>query len=140
MHRAQIVIPGNPGTVLARVAPALAEWLGPEGYVLGGGTVLAARWQHRVSTDIDLFTDLVRYQSAIVSQRERVAEILRSLGASPSGDAIENAPHSPTGGGNLTQLSTSALSRYLAGAPTAKEPWKSSEAGCACSSPKRQWR
>lgn len=24
--------------------------------VLGGGTVLAARWQHRVSTDIDLFT------------------------------------------------------------------------------------
>ena len=25
--------------------------------VLGGGTVLAARWHHRVSTDLDLFTD-----------------------------------------------------------------------------------
>ncbi|MCY3812561.1 MAG: hypothetical protein OXH15_12265 [Gammaproteobacteria bacterium] len=52
MQRAQIVIPGIPGTVLARVAPALSEWLGPAGCVLGGGTVLAARWQHRVSTDV----------------------------------------------------------------------------------------
>ena len=60
MPRAQIVIPGNPGAALARVVPALSEWLGPEGFVLGGGTVLAARWQHRVSADIDLFTDLAR--------------------------------------------------------------------------------
>ena len=89
MQRAQIVIPGNPGTVLARVAPALGEWLGPEGYVLGGETVLAARWQHRVSTDIDLFTDLVRYQSAIVSQRERVAGILRSLVGANGEGAVE---------------------------------------------------
>ena len=75
----QIVISGNPGIALARVAPVLSEWLGPEGYVLGGGTVLAARWQHRVSTDIDLFTDLARYQGAIVSRRESVAEALRGL-------------------------------------------------------------
>lgn len=75
----QIVISGNPGIALARVAPVLSEWLGPEGFVLGGETVLAARWQHRASTDIDLFTDLAQYQSAIVSQRDSVAGSLRSL-------------------------------------------------------------
>ena len=89
MQRAQIVIPGNPGIVLARVAPVLSEWLGLGGYVLGGGTVLAARWQHRVSTDIDLFTDLARYQSAIVSQRECVAEFLRSLVGTTGEGAVE---------------------------------------------------
>ena len=85
----QIVIPGNPGIALARVAPALSEWLGPEGYVLGGGTVLAARWQHRVSTDIDLFTDLARYQGAIVSERENVGEALRSLVGAAGEGAVE---------------------------------------------------
>ena len=89
MQRAQIVIPGNPGIALARVAPALSEWLGHGGYVLGGGTVLAARWQHRVSTDIDLFTDLSRYQNAIVSQREDVAEVLRNLVGAAGEGAVE---------------------------------------------------
>ena len=84
MQRTEIVIPGNPGIALARIAPALFEWLGPDGYVLGGGAVLAARWQHRVSTDIDLFTDLDRYQEAIVGQREKVASRLRSLTLKPS--------------------------------------------------------
>ena len=85
----QIVIPGNPGIALARVAPALSEWLGPEGYVLGGGTVLAARWRHRVSTDIDLFTDLARYQAAIVAQREDVAAFLRDLVGATGAGAVE---------------------------------------------------
>ena len=89
MQRTEIVIPGNPGIALARIAPALFEWLGPDGYVLGGGTVLAARWQHRVSTDIDLFTDLDRYQEAIVGQREKVASRLRSLVANAGEGSVE---------------------------------------------------
>lgn len=89
MHRTQIVIPGNPGVVLARVAPALAEWLGPDGFVLGGGTVLAARWAHRVSTDIDLFTGIERYQRAIASQRDRVAASLRNLVGNAGEGAVE---------------------------------------------------
>ena len=89
MQRPQIVIPGNPGVVLARIAPTLTEWLGPGGCVLGGGTVLAARWQHRVSTDIDLFTDLERYQEAIVSQREMVVDALTSLVAETGDGSVE---------------------------------------------------
>ena len=69
MKRAEIVIPGNPGIVLARVAPLFSSWLGEEGCVLGGGTVLAARWQHRVSTDIDLFK----------AERATIASELRTL-------------------------------------------------------------
>ena len=79
MKRAEIVIPGNPGIVLAQVAPLLSSWLGEDGCVLGGGTVLAARWQHRVSTDIDLFTDHERYQERIASRREEVASQLEAL-------------------------------------------------------------
>lgn len=83
MQRPQIVIPGNPGIVLARVAPALASWPGPD------GTVLAARWEHRVSTDIDLFTDFERYRQTIAGQREQVAASLRMLVGTAAAGAVE---------------------------------------------------
>lgn len=79
MERAKIVILGNPGIVLARVAPLVSAWLGEDGCALGGGTVLVARWHHRVSTDIDLFTDHERYQERIASRREEVASELEAL-------------------------------------------------------------
>ena len=89
MKHAEIVIPGNPGIVLARVAPLFSAWLGDDGCVLGGGTVLAARWQHRVSTDIDLFTDHERYQDRIASRREEVASQLEALVAQAGEGAVE---------------------------------------------------
>ena len=89
MQCAQIVIPDNPGIALGRIAPALSEWLGPDGCVLGGGTVLAARWRHRMSTDIHLFTDIERYRQAIVGQREKVASTLRSLVAETGEGSVE---------------------------------------------------
>ncbi len=54
MSHTQIPVSGNPGIVVARVALTLLELFGSDGLVLGGGTVLAARWKHRVSADIDL--------------------------------------------------------------------------------------
>lgn len=85
MKHGEIVIPGNPGIVLARVAPLLSAWLGDGGCVLGGGTVLAARWQHRVSTDIDIldlgvFTDRDLYD-LLVAQKHN-AEVLDRVLAS----------------------------------------------------------
>ena len=65
--------------MLARVAPVLLSWLGPDGCVLGGGTVLAARWRHRVSTDIDLFTDHERYRERIGSRRDEASRALRTI-------------------------------------------------------------
>lgn len=89
MRRQEITIPGNPGIVLARVAPVLSTWFGPDGYVLGGGTVLAARWQHRVSTDIDLFTDNERYQQVILSRRDDVAATLGQMVSEAQEGAVE---------------------------------------------------
>ena len=89
MKRIEIVIAGNPGKVLARVAPLLLASLGPNGCVLGGGTVLAARWQHRVSMDIDLFTDHDRYRVQIASRRDEVADQLDALVAQVGEGAVE---------------------------------------------------
>ena len=89
MQRTEIDISGNPGIVLRRIAPVLSAWFGPDGYVLGGGTVLAARWQHLVSTDIDLFTDHERYQKTILSRRDEVAATLSDLVAEVGEGTVE---------------------------------------------------
>ncbi len=89
MSGVELEIHGNPGVVLARVAPTLLAWLGPEGCVLGGGTVLAARWRHRVSTDIDLFTDRELFTERVASRREEVAAALESLVADAGEGAVE---------------------------------------------------
>ena len=41
--------------MLALVDPWLWDFVPKDQVVFGGGTVLAARWRHRVSTDVDLF-------------------------------------------------------------------------------------
>lgn len=89
MSRVDLEIRGNPGVVLARVAPTLLAWLGPEGCVLGGGTVLAARWRHRVSTDIDLFADRELFTERVASRREEVAAALETLVADAGEGAVE---------------------------------------------------
>ena len=43
---------------------ALDAWIDRDSYQMGGGTILAARWHHRHSTDIDLFFDS-RISSAV---------------------------------------------------------------------------
>ena len=85
MTCAEIVVTGNPGIVLARVTPVL----GPTGCVLGGETVLVARWHHRVSTDIELFTDGERYTDRVASRRDEVAAALEVLVAEAGEGAVE---------------------------------------------------
>lgn len=48
---------------------------------LGGGTILAARWQHRVSVDIDVF--LPGRNSLVDLQQEDEQNLLRRLGGTP---------------------------------------------------------
>ncbi len=52
-----LVIAANVQPALEQVAPLFQKALGPniDKLQLGGGTVLASRWQHRTSTDLDFF-------------------------------------------------------------------------------------
>ena len=47
--------------------------------LLGGGTVLAARWQHRLSTDLDFFTTQDAFDNAVVRQSEDVEDALNDV-------------------------------------------------------------
>ena len=85
----EVTVPGTPGVVLARVAPTLLTLFGKENVVLGGGTVLAARWNHRVSTDIELITDLEHYQGRVADRRQEVASTLRGLLSDAAEGAVE---------------------------------------------------
>lgn len=54
---AELDLPRGPAELLEAVRKPLADHLGGEQNIcLGGGTALAARWTHRHSTDVDLFT------------------------------------------------------------------------------------
>ena len=39
----------------------LTAFIAPQHLSLGGGTVLAARWSHQVSVDVDLFCEPTTY-------------------------------------------------------------------------------
>lgn len=49
--------------------------------VLGSGTVLAARWQHRISTDLDFFIDYDHFHSTIVANEKEIVASLAAAGA-----------------------------------------------------------
>lgn len=48
-------VPGKQGEVARKLFETLVEELSPTALSFGGGTVLAARWKHRRSEDVDLF-------------------------------------------------------------------------------------
>ena len=48
-------------------------------YEIGGGTVLAARWHHRYSNDVDCFMDENTFRSTYERNRELITEALREL-------------------------------------------------------------
>ena len=59
--------------------PSLTRIFGANTYRLGGGTALAAVWQHRHSTDVNLFigSDLYRSVSMNAERRSKLADALQ---------------------------------------------------------------
>lgn len=53
----QLRIPRQLEEALLWSVDLIGLWVGIEHYRMGGGTVLAIRWNHRLSTDIDFFMD-----------------------------------------------------------------------------------
>ena len=69
-----LTLPTGVGEVLKRIRDALDEHIGRvaadgQGWKLGGGTILAARWQHRTSEDLDILyhpdTDTTHFETRL---------------------------------------------------------------------------
>lgn len=63
-----IDLPENHRLALRQFARALDGIVPLDALVLGGGTVLAGRWRHRVSTDLDLFVEQRTFAARIYRQ------------------------------------------------------------------------
>ena len=61
---AEFVLPAESGRILRAAWKPLADQLGAENLTLGGGAALVARWRHRESTDLNLFTAPGAFQRA----------------------------------------------------------------------------
>lgn len=61
----ELELPGHLRGLFDNATGFLAEFIDLDKVLLGGGTVLAARWQHRQSFDIDLFMDPAVFETAI---------------------------------------------------------------------------
>ena len=66
---AALDLPTGPRGLLARARPALAAAVGGESHlILGGGTVLIARWHHRWTHDLDFFIEASSFQRLLQNQ------------------------------------------------------------------------
>ncbi len=70
---AQRVLPAGPDEIFKLAEPVLTDVFGAGAYCLGGGTALAAVWQHRYSTDVDLFMDGSAYREVVMDKARRSA-------------------------------------------------------------------
>ena len=78
-------IPGMQGIVAAEMFEKLTSFISPQHLSFGGGTVLAARWNHRVSVDVDLFCEPTTYGRLNPGQRAGIEEAIKEIaGCAPS--------------------------------------------------------
>ena len=73
-------LPVPAGRAFARLDKVLERYLGSGYAVLGGGTSLAARWDHRDSTDIDLVWTRSSIKEELDTHREAILAELRAGG------------------------------------------------------------
>ena len=79
--RRKLALPEGSRRIFDQGLPLLLEFIPAEHLLLGGGTALAARWQHRDSLDIDLFTSRTTFTEAIFRQRAQFEARLEELGS-----------------------------------------------------------
>ena len=76
----ELALPEGSRRIFELVLPLVLEFIPPESVVLGGGSALAARWKHRESVDIDLFTSQTTFTEAIFRRSARFETRLEQLG------------------------------------------------------------
>ena len=73
------VIPGVQGRIARQLFKKLASELSAQYISFGGGTVLAARWKHRESFDVDLFCQPEIYARLAPVERARIESRLQEI-------------------------------------------------------------
>ena len=71
--------PNIPEWVITRldaILPVLHKYFPTDALAIGGGTVLQARWKHRISTDIDLFVSTETFHSVIGKSSDQIEDDL----------------------------------------------------------------
>ncbi len=89
MSSAELQLPSNLQNALEWLVKELGAWIGRDQYEMGGGTVLAARWRHRLSTDIDLFVEAAKLGGKEIDQ---IIEGFRELEVRKEVSALETRP------------------------------------------------
>ncbi len=78
---AALVLPSGPAEILERTREPLAAYLGGEHQLcLGGGTALAARWDHRHTTDLDYFIEPKPYAQLYANATQFARDLERATG------------------------------------------------------------
>ena len=74
--KGELRLPAEPSEALQIAMPIFERWRSRDLLELGGGTALAARWQHRYSTDVDLFINASAYRSIETKHSESIVVAL----------------------------------------------------------------
>ena len=72
-------VPGQPGVLAGQMFNVLSGFIPPAFLSFGGGTVLAARWSHRVSLDVDLFCDPSAYGALGAAGLEALEAAIKAI-------------------------------------------------------------
>ena len=72
-------IPGPHGAVATALFRELSRFIPEQHLSFGGGTVLAARWQHRDSLDVDLFCEPSTYARLTPATRSQIEEAMHGI-------------------------------------------------------------
>lgn len=71
--------PENLASLIQRIGPLLQAYFAPDLLRVGGGSVLQARWSHRVSNDIEMFVEPQVYNSVILDRRDQLEKSLEQI-------------------------------------------------------------
>ena len=74
-------LPGGAASCVRLARPALKRFFNPDRFIIGGGSALAARWHHRASMDVDLFTESLTETKRLHTAEDEIrATITESCG------------------------------------------------------------
>ncbi len=109
--RGELDVPEGPRRILNEVLPVVLEFIPAEQIALGGGTALAARWQHRESLDVDLFVDPVTFNQNIYLRAAECEDRLAQLGSGRFATLGEHGCHISHRAGRVEIVGSFPLTR-----------------------------